>query len=362
MLELLVAGAGPAGSTAALLLARAGKSVCIYERSPFPRTKACGEYLSAAAVRQLQALGVGAQLAQHARPVRGVRLHGHGVDVRIDFPQTGWSLPRAVLDDALLNAALNAGARVVQARVEGCMDGEDFARLVFRLPDGVVRGARSAAVLGADGMHSVIARKCGMAANRKQRARFALGGHYRGLSGLDEYIDMFVDGRSYAAINPLADGSANVMLVVPEDELRGHGGQAERFAEDRVRSLTGDALRGASLEGKRVAVGPLSYRARRLAGSRVLLAGDAACFVDPFTGQGVFLALRCGQLAAECLLSGGLDAYERLARREIAGRERAAARVQRIIASAPLARTGAVLMRRAPWALAPLIRAVAGAA
>lgn len=363
MLEALVAGAGPAGSTAALLLARAGKTVRICERSAFPRTKACGEYLSAGAVQALYALGVGAQLAAQARSVRGVRLHGHGVHVRIDFPQPGWSLARSVLDDALLDAALRAGASVTRARVEGCSDGDEWAHVTIRLPDGSTQELRSHAILGADGMHSIVARKCGLAASpRSGRSRFALGGHYRGLRSLDDYIDMFVDGSSYCAVNPLSDDTANVMLVIPERELEQHRAGIERFASERAHALAGDLLDGAQLETARIAIGPLSYRARKLAGRRVALAGDAACFVDPFTGQGVYLALRCGQIAAESILEGSLQSYERRAQREIAARERAAGRVRGIIGSPALARAGAALMRRAPWLMKPLVDAVTGAA
>lgn len=362
MLEALVAGAGPAGSTAALLLARAGKSVRIFERSAFPRTKACGEYLSAAAVRQLYALGVGEQLAARARLVRGVRLHGYGAHVRIDFPQPGWSLPRSLLDETLLNAAVSEGAHVTQARVEGCTDGDRSVHIALRLPDGSAAEVQGGAILGADGMHSIIARKCGMAARPRGGSRFALGGHYRGLTGLDEYIDMFVDAASYVAVNPLGEDAANVMLVVSEADLQRHRDDVETFARERVRTLAGPLLAGAQLESKRIAIGPLSYRARSLAGNRVALAGDAACFVDPFTGQGVYLALRCGQLAAESILSGTLHAYERRARREIGARERAARSVARIIRSPLLARGAGALMRRVPWVMGPLVRAVTGAA
>lgn len=362
MLEALVAGAGPAGSTAALLIARAGKSVRIFERAAFPRAKACGEYLSAAAVRQLYALGVGAQLAARARPVRGVRLHGHGVHVRIDFPEPGWSLPRSVLDEALLDAALREGAFLTQARVEGCTDGERFAEMTFRLPDGSAAHVRGQALLGADGMHSLVARKCGMAAGPRGGSRFALGGHYGGLSGLDAYIDMFVDGSGYLAVNPLGDDSANVMLVVSESDLQRRHDDVDAFARERVRSLGGALLAGAELQSKRIAIGPLAYRARSLAGKHVALAGDAACFVDPFTGQGVYLAMRCGQIAAESILSGSLRAYERRARREIAARERAARSLARIIGSPLLARGGAAVMRHVPWLMEPLVRAVTGAA
>jgi len=362
MLSALVAGAGPAGSTSALLLARSRKSVCIYDRSAFPRTKACGEYLSAGSVRLLYELGVGERLAPHAREVGGVRLHGHGVRAVIDFPQAGWSLPRALLDDVLLGAALQAGAHALQGRVEDCADGAECATLVVRLPDGSLATMNAGAVVGSDGMHSLVARKCGFNGAKGGARRFALGGHYSGLKGLDGYIDMFVEGTSYAAINPLTDTTANVMLVVSESELEANRGRIDAFARERARDLAGDLLADARIEGKRVAIGPLSHRASTLAGNRVLLAGDAACFIDPFTGQGVYLAMRSAQIAAECILSGDLRGYESRVRREIEARERAARRVRGLIASPLLARTAAAALRCNARLFAPLVQRVTGAA
>jgi geranylgeranyl reductase family protein len=362
MLHALIAGAGPAGSTVALLLARAGRAVCIYERSAFPRTKACGEYLSPASVRVLHELDVAAQLAPHARRVRGVRLHGHGVHARIDFPQPGWSLPRCVLDDALLQAALHAGAYVVQARAEDCGDGDDRAHMTIRFPDGTLGNAHAHAIVGADGMHSLVARKCGLAVLARRPARFALGGHYAGFTQLDEYIDMFVDGRTYAAINPLTDTTANVMLIVDQAELESHRDGVEAFAQERAQQLAGDIIAGAYPEHKRIAIGPLAYRAERLAGKRALLVGDAACFVDPFTGQGVYLALRCAQIAAESIILGDLRRYAAVARREIAARERAARRVSALVASPLAAKTAASLLQRRPSMLRSFVRQVTGAA
>lgn len=353
MLDALIAGAGPAGAATALLLARARKSVCIYERSIFPRTKACGEYLSAGAVGLLYALGVGETLAAQARPVRGVRLHGHGVQVRIDFPQPGWSLPRCVLDEALLNAALRAGAQMIRARLEECRDGREHAEAAgVHLPDGERFEMRAGVVVGADGMHSLIARKCALASPPAGGGRFAVGGHYTGFHNLDTYIDMIVDGTTYVAINPLTDTSANVMVVSdrPDD------------AEEIAQHLAGDLLAGTMLEGKRIAIGPLAHRARRLAGSRVLLAGDSARFIDPFTGQGVYLALKCAHLAAQSIITGDLRAYERCAAREIDRRERAARRIGRIIGSRSISRVAAAMMQRHARLFAPLVSRVTGAA
>ena len=360
MLTALVAGAGPAGSTLALLLSRARKGVCVYERAQFPRVKPCGEYLSAGSVRLLYELGVGEQLARRARPVRGVRLHGYGAETRIDFPDPGWALSRAVLDEALLEAALSEGARCVRAHVEDCSETADGARLAVRLPDGTREEVTAFVVAGADGLHSIVARKCGLAGARDQAGRFAFGGHYRGFARLDEYIDMFVHPRGYLAVNPLDGGTANVMLVLERRDIESHREELDAFMQEQIRELSGGRFDDISLFGKRVAAGPLSYRAQRAAANRVVLVGDAACFVDPFTGQGVYLAMAGARIAAECIVSGGLRAYEERLRDEIDSRTRAARSVRRFIGSAAWARGGAMLMRYAPWALRSLVSGVTG--
>lgn len=362
MLQALVAGAGPAGATAALLLARAGVAVGIVERAAFPRTKACGEYLSAGSVRLLHELGLHAQLEPLAHPVRGVRLHGHGVRAQIDFPVSGWSLPREILDAQLLNAAIAAGAQLIRGRVEDCADGDSHALVTVRFPDGERKELQAQFVIGADGMHSVVARKSGFAGSASGSARFALGGHYTALESLDEYIDMFVDGASYAAVNPLTATTANVMLVVAEADLQSHRDSVETFAEDRTTRLAGRLLSRGHLDGKRIAIGPLSYRARRLAGAHIVLVGDAACFLDPFTGQGVSFALHSAREAARSLLTGDLAGYDGRMRREISSRERAARRVSRLIRSPLAARVSAAILRGTPRIFYPLIDRVTGAA
>ncbi len=158
-------------------------------------------------------------------------------------------------------------------------------------------------LVGADGAQSLVAKSCGLGAPAPGPARFALGGHYGGLADLDAYVQMFVEGRTYFALNPLTPTTANAMLIVYEAQMRAHRENIDAFMRDRAARLSGGRLnlQGMHLLGKRVAIGPLAHRARAFSAPGVLLAGDAAQFVDPFTGQGVYLALFGARLAASAI-------------------------------------------------------------
>ncbi len=303
MFDAVIAGGGPAGSAAAIVLAEAGLKVAIVDKSQFPRNKACGEYVSAGAVEQLRALGLESLLAPAAAPLDGIRLNGNGVRVELRFSKAGWAISRVRLDDELLRLAISSGAAFVQARVEDVREEAPGSLVTVREPSGETRDLRARYVVGADGAHSVIARKCGLSVAPRGEQRFALGGHYGGLCELDRFVEMFVEGRSYFAVNPFDAAHANIMVIVREKDLSSRKNDVDRFIRERARALSGDAARfsGAQLEGKRVAVGPLSHSTRGVTAGNVLLAGDAAGFIDPFTGQGIYLALRGGIGAARAI-------------------------------------------------------------
>lgn len=324
---MLVAGAGPAGSAAALLLARDGARVTIVERAQFPRVKPCGEYLSAATVRLLREFGVSSSLQKHAAVLRGVRVYSGGAQASFLFTQAGWSLPRATLDNVLLQEALKAGAQLIHGRVEHVTCEPDGAVAHIRLPSGEMHEQTADLAIAADGAHSLIAKQLQLHAPPGAQRRFALGGHYSNVGGLDDTVRMFVDGPSYFAVNPLGERRANVMLIVNERDLQAHRHRLDDYVRERSASLTGGSLQfdQAQLDGKRVAAGPLAYRARRYVRGRVLLAGDAARFVDPFTGQGVYLALFAAKLACDAVrrmrdgeaMEPCLRRYERALRAQI---------------------------------------------
>jgi flavin-dependent dehydrogenase len=157
---------------------------------------------------------------------------------------------------------------------------------------------------------------------------------------------MFVGGGAYFALNPLSADLANVMLIVPRRELSRNRNDLEGFMRDRIAGLTGGEIvfSAGGFEGKRLSTGPLGHRVKRLTAPGVLLAGDAAHFVDPFTGQGVYLALHAARLAARAASahlrrgvpqSEAWQTYERELRGEIRRRERYA-RLASLVVNAPV--------------------------
>ncbi len=373
--DIAVAGGGPAGSICAFALARRGFSVTIVERARFPRTKACGEYVNAGALQMLDDVGLGDGVRARSVPLEGIRLAPRGIaPLELDFSRVARSLPRAVLDAYLLECARAAGATVVHARVEDVLtESGRAAGFAVRDDAGALRSLRARFLVGADGAGSLVARKLGLALPLRGPRRFALGGHYRGFGDLGGRVEMHVGGGAYFAINPLGDDLANVMVVVPERLLAtwsaavdaGMRGEAAALARG-VRSL--DA---ATREGPRVSIGPLAFDVRAAATAGALLAGDASGFVNPFTGQGVFLAIRGAIDAADTIAAALADParerrylhdYADRRARVLAGRRRLGRAVDAMIDLPPLAARVAARLRRTPDAGRALLDAVAGLA
>lgn len=372
--DVVVVGGGPAGSATALLLARAGVAVRVVERARFPRTKVCGEYLNGGAVEALGRLGVLDAVRAVSSPLRGVRLVPSGASpVSLAFARPALACARDVLDAVLLDAAVAAGALVERARVDELIEENGrCAGVLVRTADGRLEERRARFVAGADGIGSVVARKLGLTKPARRRARYAVGGHYAGFGALDGQVEMYVGGGAYFALNPLSEVRANVMVVVPKERLTawsrdvdaGVGGAAAELGRG-VRSFA-----GAQRLGPRVSIGPLAHDVRRASAPGAVLVGDAAGFLDPFTGQGVFLALTGAEHAADALLAAlhdttgegaALDAYARWRAHDVAWRRRLCRTVALLVDVPPLARRAAVRLARFPDAAATLLDALAGA-
>ena len=340
--DLLVVGGGPAGAATATYAARAGLSVIVAERARFPREKACAEYLSPEAARDLAALGVLEEVERHAERLTGFRLvSDDGVAVlgrylgaaarHPPYRPYGLALPRTVLDPIVLDAARAAGADVRESTA--C---EDILLEDGRAAGGVLRRdaarerVRARAVVGADGLHSTVARQLGLARAGQPR-RLALVAHFDGVAGNSDVGEMFAAPGWYVGLAPVGGGRTNVAMVVPDTDAPAIARDAEGFLLARLRTLPELAARIANARvARRVLVtGPFARRARRASADGAVLVGDAADFFDPFTGEGIFAALRGGRLAADTLLAAlaagdvsrrALAPYEAARRRQFRGK------------------------------------------
>jgi geranylgeranyl reductase family protein len=337
--DAVVVGGGPAGSALATLLAHRGHDVLLLDAARFPRDKVCGEGVSPEAWRLLDALGAtDAVRGLSPYPLRGMRLVSpdgtafQGVYRGRERP--GFAVRRLRLDAVLLDVARRAGVEVREgARVSRLLREGDAVAGVVVETGGVAHGVHARVVAAADGRRSVVARSLGLLREHPRRRRFAVRGHWEGMDALGEFGEMHVGGGGYCGVAPLAPTVANVAFVLDARDLAPAAGDLERFYREtlsrRWPRLAERLERARLLEPPR-AIGPLALECRAVTAAGAVLVGDAAGFYDPFTGEGVTLALRTAELAAEALLPalarasaasvGRLLSYERA--REAATRDK----------------------------------------
>ncbi|MEO8449377.1 MAG: FAD-dependent monooxygenase [Gemmatimonadota bacterium] len=312
--DVLIAGAGPAGSALAIRLARLGVSVTLVDRAVFPREKICSEYMSPEAVRHLELLGVLTELESSGGGrltgttvigPRGARLTGLFARAGTPFRPTGLSLPRRVLDETLVRSAVRAGAVLREREQVTDLVVRDGAvrGVVVRESNGTVRTLNARLVVGADGLRSVVARAVGRRRHGTP-ARIAFVAHVANVAGLGEVAEMHVTRAGYVGLNPLGGGIANVAVVVPLARAAAARGRAEAFWLDVLDSIP--TVRGRidpRLIVRRVLVtGPFAAWSERVVAAGAVLIGDAADFFDPFTGEGIYSALKAAEMAAGAIL------------------------------------------------------------
>jgi menaquinone-9 beta-reductase len=312
--QVLVVGAGPAGSATAFHLARRGVEVVLLDRRSFPRDKSCGDGLTPPAVRLLDEIGVLDRLDGSAQGVRGLRVHVRGRGSRVfEYPvetrTRGLVVPRVVLDDAIRVRAVEAGATFVPAHVTRLIhEGERCAGAI--LSDGNVRAIRSRVVVVAEGASGRLAREAGLVGADGPRPGFAIRGYYDGISGLEDLLEIYLpllaeQGRyvlpSYGWVFPTGSSTANVGV-----------GLFEQSPYLNVRQLLGEFLDGLRAADERFADAWLAgawlgaplrfdFTPDHCVAPGILAVGDAAGMISPFTGEGISYALESAKLAAEVI-------------------------------------------------------------
>jgi flavin-dependent dehydrogenase len=341
--EVVVVGAGPAGAALSWALARGGRDVVVLDRATFPRPKACAEYISPEACRLLEAMGVlpavlaagPAQLAgMLVRAPDGTQLVGEfgSARERVSRHTMGIALRRERLDALLVQAAQRAGATLCEgAHVRDVRRGADGRVTGVQLGDGAeVRGR---IVIGADGLNSVVARRLALGVRARWPRRVAFVAHFADVLGMGVHGEMHVDCDGYVGLAPVDAGLVNVALVLPTVVARAHTGSAADLLSGWIAGRPHLASRFvvARRETEVRAAGPFGWRTRRAWAPGAALVGDAADFFDPFTGEGIYAALRGAELLAPYVHAAAaaatqrseteaLTAYDRARRHEFGGK------------------------------------------
>lgn len=316
--DAVVMGAGPAGSMAARELARRGADVLLVERKTLPRPKVCGACLNRRAISWLELAGLGHLLPQlGAIPTVRFRACCRRKSVEIELPG-GAAVSREALDGALAQAAVDSGARLLTgttATVREAPANSTEREIELRESAGQTRTVRAKIVLAADGLgHTALAQVREVVSRVSPRTKIGVGA--RVVDRVERFrpgtIYMAVGQGGYTGLVRVEDGSLNLAAALDPETLKQAGSPAAAVAAVLVEAGLPKVELGASAWHGTL---PLTRQTRQPVGHRIFVLGDAAGYVEPFTGEGIAWAL-AGGMAVATFAERGLLGWNRQVEQE----------------------------------------------
>ena len=292
--DVVVVGAGPAGSVAAGQMARLGASVLLIDKSPFPRTKVCGCCINRAALATLEKIGLGDLPRQlGARPIHEIQLFAPRSRSRVPLP-AGVALCRRTFDMALVEQAVASGASFEDQTGAVLVSGQagPVRRLLLRRPSDRSQTVEAKLIVAADGLAgTLLSNEPGMSVRIGRKSRMGIS------AIIDSPPDFYRPGtiymacgrRGYVGLVCLAAGRLDMAAAVDPEYLKRSGGPAPalRCILRQVHLPAASQMASTRWRGTPL----LTRRRRRVAGHRLFVLGDAAGYVEPFTGEGIAWAL-----------------------------------------------------------------------
>ncbi|UOQ79685.1 NAD(P)/FAD-dependent oxidoreductase [Hymenobacter sp. 5414T-23] len=379
--DVLLVGAGPAGTTCALALRTSGLRVALVDKARFPRDKICGDAIPSPTLKALARLNptYAAELRTLTAPHRAEVAHSRlvapsGAEVSISWKAPAFNSPRLHFDDALLQLVRRHTSTEVLENwpVQAVEATSEHVTLRSSQPE--LAPLRGRLVIGCDGAHSVVGRQLAPWPLNRARHCAAVRAYYTGVQQAPETTSDFFFLRRHLAgycwVFPVGNGVYNVgfgmlsadiarnqvdLKQVLRQLLAEHPGLAPRFREAR---LLGE-VRGFGL--------PLGGSARPLTGCRALLCGDAAALIDPMQGHGIDKAVQSGILAAEHTMRcfqqndfgpASLHHYQEEVEHRIGRALGHRYRLMRLLAARPWLVDAVLSLARVPWVKRVFVKAI----
>lgn len=307
--DVIVAGAGIAGSSSALQLARLGHRTILLDRQEFPRHKTCGEFMSPETKEMLQVLGI--NLTEHTlapgRMDKARIILPHGGEIGAPLPGNATGISRYELDRILHEKAQSAGAEIITKAVVTGIRKLDDNRYEVETREGDNKVSYQArAVIGAYGTKKPRGVAVSAVDTRNDTVYIGIKSHYSGIAIPDQVELYFCEG-GYIGISPIEAGKVNIAALLTLDSVQGSGKSVQEILQTAARSnrrLADRLAEGIPVAGTQVSIAPVRLSDTPEPWSEFPHIGDAMLMIPPLCGDGMSIALR-----SALICSGWTDRY-----------------------------------------------------